>query len=76
MTLGEFRKQTKDLGNDILVVLSADGEGNSFSPLAVAIEAIYVAETTWQGSVIGLDDKNWDDNGKEAKEAIVLYPIN
>ena len=86
MTLGEFREQTKDFDGEMLVVLSKDSEGNSYSPLANVGEMIYVPETMWYGEVYPSkltqelknsgcteEDLYHGDNGKKA---IVLWPTD
>lgn len=44
-----FRLQQCD--PDDLVVLSADAEGNTYSPLEDASTQMYVAESTWRGDI-------------------------
>jgi len=54
------------------VVMSKDSEGNGFSPLADVGEQFYVPETTWSGEVCSQDELD----GREGKEAFVLWPTN
>jgi len=72
MTLGEFRSLTKDVGDDVMIVLASDSEGNSYSPLAEVDSGIYEQETTYDG-VVCPEDIYHGDNGKKA---IVLWPTN
>lgn len=66
-----------------IVVLSADSEGNSYSPLSGAGTAAYVADSTWSGS-IGLEKLTpalkkqgyTDEDVLDGKPALVLYPTN
>jgi hypothetical protein len=51
MTVAQLRAQLADLPDDMPVVMAADAEGNSHSPLECAEQAMYVAETTWSGDV-------------------------
>jgi hypothetical protein len=69
------------LNKDAEVVLSSDGEGNNFSPLAEYGEGVYFPDTTWSGEF--LDPKEDADyiseckeNGDDLVDAIVLWPIN
>jgi hypothetical protein len=55
------------------VVMSKDGEGNGFSPLAEIGEQLYVPDSTWSGEVFSLDEKEEHDKGKEA---FILWPTN
>lgn len=56
------------------VVMSKDGEGNGFSPLADVAEGLYVADSTWSGQVFNEDEK--EEAGEDAKDVIVLWPTN
>jgi hypothetical protein len=52
MNAGELMELLKDVPADTIVIMSADGEGNGYSPLADAdIDSAYDAETTWSGDV-------------------------
>ena len=53
------------------VVMSSDGEGNSYSPLADAGQGFYVAESTWSGDLYSEEEKPDD-----AKEVVCLWPTN
>jgi len=51
MTVKELIKELEKIENkDRVVVMSKDGEGNSYSPLADFWEGAYEAETTYSGS--------------------------
>lgn len=52
MTLKEFRELTKDLPEEMEMIIQKDSEGNGYSPLSgIDDEAIYVAENTYSGEV-------------------------
>ncbi len=67
-----------------IVVMSRDAEGNGFSPLADAGDAMYVAESTWAGDVYPTpEDIAGDDRYTAEDEApggairvVVLGPTN
>lgn len=72
------------LPGDTLIVMSKDGEGNGFSPLADLDEAMYDAESTWAGDRY-LSDADREATGEpneysEAPEsavpAVFLWPTN
>lgn len=88
MKLKKLKEYLNNLGSEFdncEVILQKDGEGNGYSPLSVVDEnAVYVAETTWCGTVY---DKSWSavDSGMEEDEwkkllakkpCIVLAPVN
>lgn len=56
---------------EMLIVMSKDGEGNSFSPLADIGDGFYVAESTWSGDLYCEDEKP-----KKSKKVICLWPTN
>ena len=69
-----------------LVVISKDGEGNGFSPLADVSTGAYRAESTWAGE-IGLEPVDLtpamkrngygeEDVIEDGKPALVLWPTN
>lgn len=57
------------------VILSKDGEGNGFSPLADFGLSMYEAHSTWSGEVFCEEDAK--DQGRKYKEnAVILWPTN
>lgn len=89
MTVAGLRAALADLPDDMPVVLAKDAEGNGYSPLSDADEAMYLADSTWSGEVY-LTDKQLQDKvargvggwGPEdaapdgAVRALVLGPVN
>ncbi len=59
---------------DMPVVMSCDGEGNSFSPFSEASTEWYVSESTWSGYIV--DPEEVEDNEPEAVLTLVLWPVN
>ena len=67
------------------LICQKDGEGNGYSPLnGMAINTVYIPETTWSGEVYELDwtaddadmeEEEWEEIKKKPK-CIVLYPVN
>lgn len=86
MTLDELRAELAklDLPGDTIVVMSKDGEGNGYSPLAEVDAAMYDAETTWSGERCLSDEQRTatgePDEYREAPEtavaAVYLWPTN
>lgn len=72
MKVKELRELLEELDDDMIVVMSSDGEGNNYSPLYDGGECTYVAETTYSGEVY---DEN-DEEAKEGVDALVLWPTN
>ena len=68
---------------DDIVVMSKDGEGNSFSPLSDISKASYEADTTWSGD-IGLRKLTDEDREQgyteedvgQGEDCVVLWPTN
>lgn len=83
MTVKELIELLKLESDDRLVVMSKDGEGNDFSPLADYSTASYVADSTWSGE-IGLERLTpelrkqgySEDDVKHGIPALVLWPTN
>jgi hypothetical protein len=88
MTVGQLREFLAGQPDDRLVVMSKDAEGNGYSPLAVAEEAMYLAETTWSGEVYltpeelveemaaGTGATEEDAAPDEAVRVVYLGPVN
>ncbi len=66
------------------VVMSKDGEGNGYSPLADTTEMEYMAECSYYGYVgfkeitpaMELEGYGEEDLIKDGESALVLYPTN
>ncbi len=49
LTVKDLRDLLDGLPDDMLVVLSKDAEGNGYSPLEEAEQAMYLPESSWAG---------------------------
>ena len=86
MTLDELRAELAelDLPGDTVIVMSKDGEGNGYSPLAEAETAMYRADSTYSGDRYLSDadreatDEPDDYNAApdDAVAAVFLWPTN
>jgi len=78
MTVKQLREILENYKPTDLVILSSDGEGNSFSPLVDSTQGFYIPDTTWGGDFVDEDDVDEDDdiNLEGASRAIVLWPTN
>lgn len=84
MKVIELIELLKTLPEDTQVILSKDSEGNSYSPLSsVAVDMVYVPETTWCGEVYSIteddkDEDHWDEEEweelKNKPKCVVLWP--
>lgn len=88
-TVGELRRWLADQPADRLVILQKDAEGNGYSPIADATEAMYVAASTWSGEVYPTQEElvqlvaqgsGWDPEDDAAPDdavrVVVLGPTN
>ncbi len=86
MTLDELRAELAqlDMPGDTVVVMSEDGEGNGFSPLAEVETAMYSAESTWSGErymteadrQAQADPDDYREAPESAVAAVFLWPTN
>ncbi|MFI9154502.1 hypothetical protein [Streptomyces sp. NPDC053367] len=87
MRLADLRAALANLGHlpdDTIVVLAKDAEGNGFSPLAEAEDAMYWAETTWSGERYLTEEQrraeanpdDWSEAPDDAVRAVFLWPVN
>jgi len=87
----DLKDLLEGLPDDMMVVLSSDGEGNSFSPLSgYWDEGYYIPDSTWSGDVRSLEDMEdehdedyYDDEDQpefklpeDAQKVLVLWPTN
>jgi len=87
-TAGELVDYLAAMPRDMKIVLSKDADGNGYSPLADAEEAMYQADSAWSGDVWLLPERlaeliaseaGWsEDDGApgDAERVIVLGPVN
>jgi hypothetical protein len=84
MTLAELRAQLDalNLPDDTIVILARDVEGNSYSPLHQADDALYDAESPYSGQMYASPEMRaaepgeWDEAPDSAVRAIFLWPTN
>lgn len=89
MTVTELRAVLADLPDDMPVVMASDAEGNSFSPLEDADQAMYVADSTWSGDVYNTPEdlaekmarpnSEWTEEDAAPDDAVrvlLLGPVN
>jgi len=89
-TVGELLDYLATQPRDRKIVLSKDAEGNGYSPLADAAEAMYAAESTWAGEtyltpedlaeqLARPDNPGWSEEDAapdDAERVVVLGPVN
>jgi hypothetical protein len=79
MRVGNLRALLATLPDDLLIVLSKDGEGNSFSPLSDTgdpASTVYEPESTWAGLIVDTDEMEEDEMAPDAVPCLVLWPVN
>ena len=74
MNVKELKKQLDGVEDDRVVILSKDGEGNSFSPLDTLSFANYMSESQWHGDIEDVEDI--ESGEQPGQKAIVLWPTN
>ena len=83
-TCGELADYLATQPRDRKIIMSKDAEGNGYSPLSDADEAVYVAENTWSGDVYMTPEQraeqenpdDWPEPPADAERVIVLDPVN
>ena len=86
MKISELKEVIKQFDDDMEVVLQKDSEGNGYSPLAdVDGDAIYIAESTWEGDVYSagwtaddacMEPDEWEEFKASNPKCVVLAPVN
>lgn len=81
MTVGELRQKLDGVSNETVVIMSRDGEGNSYSPASgYNTDYRFVSDGGWHGHLADPDecDDNCDHSDCEYGEgvpAFVLWPV-
>ena len=88
MKVKELIEKLKLEDEDAEVILSADEEGNYYSPLEGTLgfgKGYYIPNNTWSGELLNqeyINDENelegeiYENNKDIAQKCIVLFPIN
>lgn len=88
MKVKELIQKLKLEDEDAEVILSADEEGNYYSPLEGTLgfgKGYYIPDNTWSGEFLNqeyINDENelegeiYENNKDIAQKCIVLFPIN
>lgn len=78
MKVKELKELLDQFDDNDIVVLSGDGEGNSYSPLADYSKGMYIADSTWSGDFVDADEIEEDEdiNLSTAVPALLLWPTN
>lgn len=88
MKVKELIEKLKLEDEDAVVILSADEEGNYYSPLEGTLgfgKGYYIPNNTWSGEFLNQEDINdenelegetYENNKDIAQKCIVLFPIN
>ncbi len=85
MLVKELIEALEKLDPEAIVVMSSDGEGTQYSPLADLSKGFYFPENTWSGEVyqydtltLELEEAGYteDDVRTGGDAAIILEPIN
>lgn len=82
MKVSELKKILAKMDDDLLVVLSADAEGNDYRPLHVVDESLYkvgdhggeVFDEESTAEDMYMTEEEWTSYKRNAKKAVVLYP--
>jgi hypothetical protein len=56
MRVADLIEALTKIDRNAIVIMSSDGEGNSYSPLAGLSKVLYEAESTWSGNIVDEGD--------------------
>ena len=86
MNVGDLKTLLEGWPEELLVVMSSDGEGNQHSPLADIGEMRYMADSTYSGDTYHTHEwiqahKDWgyteeDEAPDDAVPCVCLWPTN
>lgn len=84
MTVKELKKLLEKVDDNRIVIMSSDGEGNTYSPLAdIDDSKNYTPDSTWSGD-IGIEELTpelinggyTEEDVSDGEPALILYPTN
>lgn len=76
-TVRELVELLLTLDQDAVVILSADSEGNGYSPLAQVEPCEYIPDSTWNGDVVSPEDDPEDIYHYDQRvSAVGFWPTN
>jgi hypothetical protein len=83
ITVADLIAQLATLPGNLPVILATDAEGNGFSPLAAADDALYVADNDFTGEWYATadmraanPDDEWDEAPEDSVPALFLWPTS
>lgn len=77
MTVRELIKMLEILDQDSLVIISADAEGNDYSPMDDYSTGLYWANTTWSGDFHSdREELEEDEEEPSGVKCVCLWPVN
>lgn len=76
MKVKELIELLSEFNPESLVILSKDGEGNSFSPLTDLGDGVYVADSTWSGFVFNDLAECLEECDDTPVGCVVFWPVN
>lgn len=83
--LHEILSELLEVDPEMEIIMSKDSEGNTFSPFADWSAGIYVAETSWYGSVYDINwsaddacmsEEEWIEFLDKNPRSIIFWPTN
>ena len=75
MKVKELIKELSKINPELEVVMSSDGEGNSFSPLYDFYMGAYFPDSTWSGEFSYTDENDKYLSPEEIND-ICMWPVN
>lgn len=76
MNVKELREALASFPDDMEVVMSKDGEGNGFSPLADMGSGKYEPDCTWAGEFNTHNPEGTRRIQAKRRNALCLWPVN
>lgn len=76
MTVRDLRLVLNQYDDTLEVVMSKDGEGNGFSPLADMGAGLYEPDSTWSGEFNTHNPEGTRRIPKKRQNALCLWPTN
>lgn len=73
LTVGDLKQLLVGVGDEVIVIIAKDIEGNEYSPLADTETMVYEEETSWSGECYPDDE---DETPEDAVLCFTLWPVN
>lgn len=78
MKVAELKQLLEDFDDNDTVIIPADADGTTYSPVGEITTGYYFSESEWSGDFVSQEDADGDEDVsiEESESAVCLWPSN